>query len=335
MAGARKRAAPTPQHPPSDRAAPEPGAARASAPARRRGAGLVFGVLVACVIVIYVKSPPRHSDDSCDKAFDAGLKAIAAGDLVGARNQAARSSAACRGEAQSKAESLQAALNKAQASSENCQRNVRALARDLDEHKLLSARNGLDALDSECAATPALRPLRQQLAQLRKLADEVRGEARRQLDGRDDADAKRAIDKLEAIDREHPDLAVLKADLATLGRDGSEEILPPNTPLPEAPAAQRPPAAQPSGASAVQLAHVNGGAQNPPPAESGASMRAEMARGFLRDAERALGQRQFDAARTFLESARRADPNDPRADAIGRLIRERERQVLQQETTIK
>jgi hypothetical protein len=66
-----------------------------------------------------------------------------------------------------------------------------------------------------------------------------------------------------------------------------------------------------------------------------ANSQADMAKAFLQDAENALSQRKFDVAKTYVESARRMDPNNLKVEALSRLIRERERQILQQETTIK
>jgi len=63
--------------------------------------------------------------------------------------------------------------------------------------------------------------------------------------------------------------------------------------------------------------------------------KAEMAVSFIQDAETALSQSRFDAARTYLDSARRMDPNSPRLDTVSRQIRDRERQMMQQETTIR
>ena len=42
-----------------------------------------------------------------------------------------------------------------------------------------------------------------------------------------------------------------------------------------------------------------------------------------------------DAAKTYLDSARRIDPANSRIDSLARRIRDREHQVLQTETTIK
>ena len=70
-------------------------------------------------------------------------------------------------------------------------------------------------------------------------------------------------------------------------------------------------------------------------AQMQAQMEAQMAQGFLRDAEHALARGQFDAARTYIDSARRVDPYNKQADALAHTVRERERQVLQNETTIR
>jgi hypothetical protein len=70
------------------------------------------------------------------------------------------------------------------------------------------------------------------------------------------------------------------------------------------------------------------------PVDTGAAMRNDMAQSFLRDAERSLLEGKFDAAKTYLDSVRRVDPGNARIDNLSRRIRERERQVLQTETTI-
>ena len=69
--------------------------------------------------------------------------------------------------------------------------------------------------------------------------------------------------------------------------------------------------------------------------DTGAAQRTSMATMFLRDAEQALLQRKFDAAKTYVESARRADPNNPQLDSMMQQIRDRERHMLQEETTIR
>ncbi|MBW3501990.1 hypothetical protein KO538_25890, partial [Janthinobacterium sp. NKUCC08_JDC] len=108
-------------------------------------------------------------------------------------------------------------------------------------------------------------------------------------------------------------------------------------PAPGAPpaAGPAPPQQEPAPVRAVERSVV---AERRPletsPVDSGAAMRNEMAQSFLRDAERSLLEGKFDAAKTYLESARRVDPGNARIDNLSRRIRERERQVLQTETTI-
>lgn len=60
-----------------------------------------------------------------------------------------------------------------------------------------------------------------------------------------------------------------------------------------------------------------------------------MAKTFLLDAETAMNQFKFDAAKTFVESARRIDPNNPQAAKLSSRIKERELQYLNEETSIK
>ena len=64
-------------------------------------------------------------------------------------------------------------------------------------------------------------------------------------------------------------------------------------------------------------------------------MRNEMAQSFLRDAERAMADGRFDAAKTYVESARRIDPGNSQAATLARRIKERELQYLKEETSIK
>jgi hypothetical protein len=149
---------------------------------------------------------------------------------------------------------------------------------------------------------------------------------RQALDGKDAAAARNGIARLEAIDREAVELPQLKADVQALSSPA-----PVSAPAPVLAPAQQ----EPAPARAVERSAV---AERRPletsPVDSGAAMRSEMAQSFLRDAERSLLEGKFDAAKTYLESARRVDPGNARIDNLSRRIRERERQVLQTETTI-
>ena len=92
------------------------------------------------------------------------------------------------------------------------------------------------------------------------------------------------------------------------------------------PAPEALPAPLPSPPAASQRA------ANMAPAAAGQS---ELAREFLRDAEQSLAQQKFDAAKTFVESARRVDPMNAQAAVLWRRIKDRELQYLKDETSIK
>ena len=155
----------------------------------------------------------------------------------------------------------------------------------------------------------------------------------RALDGKDAVAAGNGIARLEAIDREAVELPQLKADVQALSAAAAPAPVaaPAAVPAPVPVPAQQ----EPAPARAVERSVVT---ERRPletsPVDSGAAMRNEMAQSFLRDAERSLLEGKFDAAKTYLESARRVDPGNARIDNLSRRIRERERQVLQTETTI-
>lgn len=73
--------------------------------------------------------------------------------------------------------------------------------------------------------------------------------------------------------------------------------------------------------------------QTAAPTESAAP--SAMAVSFLRDAEMSLSKMKFDAAKTYVESARRIDPGNSQVPAMARRIREGELRYLQDETTLK
>ena len=160
---------------------------------------------------------------------------------------------------------------------------------------------------------------------------------RQALDAKDATAAQNGIARLEAIDREAPELPQLKAQVQALSAPvpvPAPAPAPAAAPLETAPASVVP--TEPAPARVVERPAV---AERRPleaaPVDNGAAMRNEMAQSFLRDAERSLNEGKFDAAKTYLDSARRADPGNARIDSLSRRIRERERQVLQTETTIK
>lgn len=289
------------------------------------------GAAVLAVVIVYMNGKPGSKNESaCNDAIDSGLKLVADGSLDGARGKLATAKLACSGKSSAKTEDLQAAINKAGAASPSCQRSVRAIERELDGQRLMSAGKAIDKLDADCAGAATVEQLRKQLARQQAAAASVQVGVRQALDAKDATAAQNGIAKLEAIDREYPELKQLKADLQALNAAAAAPA-PVPTPTPVVTPAQEPaPARTVERTAPVERAPVQAA-----PVDNGAAMRNEMAQGFLRDAERSLLEGKFDAAKTYLDSARRVDPNNTRIDSLARRVRERERQVLQTETTIK
>ena len=329
------KAPPKPAQPqPQPQAAPKPVPAPAPAPAApvppappRKWLRWVGGIAVLALVIVYMNGKPGGKNESaCNDAIDSGLKLVANGSLDGARQKLATAKNVCTGKSSAKADDLQAAIGKAGAASGSCQRGVRAIERAIDGHQLQSAASGIAALDTDCAGAASVASLRKQLARQQAAAASVLVGVRQALDGKDAAAARNGIARLEAIDREAVELPQLKADVQALSSPA-----PVSAPAPVLAPAQQ----EPAPARAVERSAV---AERRPletsPVDSGAAMRSEMAQSFLRDAERSLLEGKFDAAKTYLESARRVDPGNARIDNLSRRIRERERQVLQTETTI-
>jgi len=284
---------------------------------------------VLAAVIVYMNGKPGGKNESaCNDAIDSGLKLVADGSLDGARQKLATAKNVCTGKSSAKADDLQAAIGKAGAASSGCQRSVRAIERAIDGHQLQSAAKGIAALDIDCAGASSVDSLRKQLARQQAAAASVLVGVRQALDGKDATAAQNGIARLEAIDREAVELPQLKADVQALSAPAPVSV--------QAPAPVSMPAQQePAPARAVERSAL--AERRPPetaPVDSGAAMRNEMAQSFLRDAERSLLEGKFDAAKTYLESARRVDPGNARIDNLSRRIRERERQVLQTETTI-
>ncbi|WP_219135045.1 hypothetical protein [Janthinobacterium sp. UMAB-60] len=325
-----KPAQPQPQAAPKPVPAPAPAAPLPPSPPRKWLRWLGGAVVLAAVIVYMNGKPGGKSESACNDAIDSGLKLVANGSLDGARQKLATAKNVCTGKSSAKADDLQAAIGKAGAASGSCQRGVRAIERSIDGHQLQSAASGIAALDADCAGASSVDSLRKQLARQQAAAASVLVGVRQALDGKDAAAARNGIARLEAIDREALELPQLQVDVQALSAPA-----PVSAPAPLETAPARSVSTEPAPARAVERPAVT---ERRPletsPVDSGAAMRSEMAQSFLRDAERSLLEGKFDAAKTYLESARRVDPGNARIDNLSRRIRERERQVLQTETTI-
>ncbi|MDO8037181.1 hypothetical protein O3297_27515 [Janthinobacterium sp. SUN128] len=328
---------PAPPKPAQPKAVPKPVPAAPPAsteapPPPRKWLRWLGGIAVLAAVIVYMNGKPGGKNESaCNDAIDSGLQLVANGSLDGARQKLATAKSVCTGKSSAKADDLQAAIGKAGAASGSCQRGVRGIERNIDGRQLQSAAKGIAALDADCAGAASVDSLRKQLARQQAAAASVLVGVRQALDGKDATAARNGIARLEAIDREVLELPQLKADVQALSAAAEPAPAPVSVPVP----APMPAAQEPAPARAVERSAV--AERRPPetsPVDSGAAMRNEMAQSFLRDAERSLLEGKFDAAKTYLESARRVDPGNARIDNLSRRIRERERQVLQTETTI-
>ena len=293
------------------------------------------GIAVLALVIVYMNGKPGSKNESaCNDAIDSGLKLVSNGSLDGARGKLATAKLACSGKSSAKADDLQAAIARAGAASSGCQRSVKAIESALDGKRLQTADAALGKLDADCAGASAVESLRKQLARQQAAAASVQVGVRQSLDSKDGPAAQNGIARLEAIDREYPELKQLKAELQALATPEPAPV--------SVPAAVSAPAPAPA---PIETAPVRSVPKEPAPArvverpapavDNGAALRNDMAQSFLRDAEKALLEGKFDAAKTYLDSARRIDPNNTRIESLSRRIRDRERQVLQTETTIK
>ncbi|MBD8566479.1 hypothetical protein IFU01_19655 [Oxalobacteraceae sp. CFBP 8763] len=322
-------AAATPPRPAADRA-PIPPATRKGG----KGKWIAGGIALLLVVLYNMGSndKPVIEANACESAFDLGTQAVTSGDLAAARTQALRASAECGDKERAKVNTLQRAIAAAEKTDNACQRNFRSIDGLLQDSRPGRARAGLNELTAACSNKPEAEALRTRLEATQEAIKAALADVRSALDARDQTQARAALAKLTGLNRDEPSLNQLKWEVDALDAAAAaaaqpappaEVFMPGAAPVPRAPsqepAAQRAPSA-PS-ASATQ--------------DAGAAQRTSMATMFLRDAEQALLQRKFDAAKTYVESARRADPNNPQLDSMMQQIRDRERQMLQEETTIR
>ena len=292
---------------------------------------------LAALAGVYVIGKPNKQNDACDQALGQAAGMLSRGDAAGARGQTVLALAACSGEGRVKAAELQAAADKTVAAQANCERGFRRVGSQIAERRLQSARGTLDQLDTACADSAQGKGLRARIETGQAAAAAAEADMRQQLADGDVKAARTALDQVAANNREHPDLAALRQALAAGGK-APDSALRVNAAPTNVPAAAAPREVQREAPTAARLPTTTA---RPPPAEAAVAAppmpnpQSEMAQSFLRDAEAAMGQLKFDAAKTYVESARRIDPGNPQAATLARRIKEGELQYLKEETSIK
>lgn len=275
---------------------------------RKSGAmgGIVAMVLLAAVGLYFV-AKPSQKELACEKALSTAAENLTAGNAADARSHATLALASCSGEARSKGVDLQVAIDKVLAAQATCERSFRRIASQIADRRLQSARSALDQLDTTCTESVQGKGLRQQIESGQTAASTSEAEVRKQLENGDVKAATAALDQIGVQNREHPEIAALRQQIQAVFAKSQEAVTP-------APAIPVVPSAMPR--------------------EPTASPQAELMLSFLRDAETAMNQLKFDAAKTYVESARRIAPNNPQAAALARRIKERELEYIRKEMTI-
>ncbi|MBK1689377.1 hypothetical protein [Rubrivivax gelatinosus] len=266
----------------------------------------------------FTGNSPREPDP-CQDALDQAASLLASGNAAAARSQTVLATASCSGEARAKATDLQAAADKVLARQAACERSFRQIGNLVADRRLEKARSQLDALETACVESPQGKALQQKINQARATATDAAGQVRQHLAEGNLKSAREQLERLAASNREHADLAGLRQEVQAAGARQEREAMPEQTPAPPLRAAQPAPSPAPAAPAPQPVANAQ----------------AEMAQVLLRDAENALRQLRFDAAKTFVDSAQRLDPQNPQAAALARRIKERELQYLREETSIK
>ncbi|HKT99458.1 MAG TPA: hypothetical protein VJS30_23460 [Paraburkholderia sp.] len=244
------------------------------------------------------------------------------GDLAGAAAQSKLASTSCTGNLEARATALQTLVGTAEATRAQCSHAYDAVTSRLRDGRLSAAVSGLNQLPLACAGTQDANRIKEHVEQASTAADTAEQQVRSAIAAGDMASAAAAADELARLDRFRQVLPSLRAQIAAIPASAPAVT----TTAQAVPVA----AAPPLQAHAPQPVHPAAVA-----AHSAVNRDAGAAQQFLGDAQTALAQGRFDAAKTYLDSARRLDPDNPRIGALARIVRDRERQVLEDETTIK
>lgn len=290
-----------------------------------RNSALGAGAIVV-VLMLIGRGASKH-EVACNQQIDAGTKLLQSGDLAGAAQQGKLAAASCTGSLEAKATAFQTLVTNAESAAASvhaqCSRAYNAVMSRLHDGRLSAAVSGLNQLPLACAGTPDANQLKDQVEQASTAADTAEQQARTAIAAGNTDAAMEALNDLARLDRFRQVLPSLRAQATAIAT-----TVPAVTSTDQAAlaSAAQPPVLQAPVAQPVHPSTVP---------SSGANGEALAAQQFIRDAQTALAQGRFDAAKTYLDTARRLNPDNPRIDALARVVRDRERQVLEDDTTIK
>ena len=282
-------------------------------------------VVVGAGVGIFFAQKSSQQEVACNASLTDATAQFTSGNVDAARGLATQVVSTCSADVRLRAVELLAALDKVAVAKTDCDKTLRTITSQVADRNMVSARNALDQLDNICTDTAAAKDLRQKVVENQTISATIEAELRSLLMQGDAKAAGAALERLTAQNREHPDLASLKTEILVAMKAIEASAAVAEVALPP-PAPEALPAPLPSPPAASQRAANT--------ASAGAGQ-SELAREFLRDAEQSLAQQKFDAAKTFVESARRVDPMNAQAAVLWRRIKDRELQYLKEETSIK
>lgn len=305
----------------------EASAARPGPRVRALHLGIVGTVaLLGAAGSIFLAHKPGPQD-ACGVVLAQAARLLTAGDPLGARMNTEMAMGACWGQPQARVTAMKAQVDAAITRQPVCERTFHRATGELAEHLLQSAQSTLDKLDIACVTSSLAKSLHQRINAGEAAADAAVTTTRSKLAQGDVNAARTALALVLASNSEHPDLAALQSEIQS-GVKATEAA----TVI--APVAIRAAAPKATPRESVRAAATP--AVVPVPSKSPAvNPQAELIHSFLRDAETSMNQLKFDAAKTYVESARRIDPGNPLAASLLRQIKERELRYMNEETSIK
>lgn len=263
--------------------------------------------------VYFLGGKSSSKTDQCQDSLTQSASMLASGKAAEARSQAVLAMASCSGEGRSKATDLLAASDKALEKVAACERSFRQIGSLIADKRVQRAGSQLDALDTACIESAQGKDLRQRIDEAQATANDAADGVRKHLAEGNLKGALEQLDRLTNSNREHKDLSSLRQEVQGAGAiQMSAQGVDPSS--------QR----ATTGTSSTDASESAGQAAAVP--QQPAQDDAEKVQAYLHEAESALRQLRFDAAKTAVENARRLDPVNPRAAALLRRIKEREQQ---------
>ena len=262
----------------------------------------------AGLLILKLKPSLNPKEQECRRILQAGEQMLKSGDVAKAKASALQAASTCQGKELEAAKLLKSSVEKETEAQTRCARNFNRIDQLLREHRLISATSVLKEMNDSCAKNAKAKSLQEAIEQAQTDAQLIEESVRRAIEDKSLETATTELEKLEKLNIESRNLEKIRKEIKGLRAASS---VPPGDHL--------------------KLQRTTTQTQESPPQPTSNAM----VKAILGDAEQALAQRKFDAARTFAETARRLDPSNALVQPLLNHIREKELQVLKDETTIR